>query len=135
MSKVIEMRYALAAIMLTGSIGTAGANDFPETRNSLSLEPIGTYATGVFDGSAAEIAAFDPTTKRVFVVNAEANAVDVLDIRNPRRLTLLFSIEMAPYGTVTNSVDVDRNVVAIAVENEVKTDPAGPCSSTSMAVI
>jgi len=123
MSKVIEMRYALAAIMLTGSIGTAGANDFPETRNSLSLEPIGTYATGVFDGSAAEIAAFDPTTKRVFVVNAEANAVDVLDIRNPRRLTLLFSIEMAPYGTVTNSVDVDRNVVAIAVENEVKTDP------------
>ncbi|MGI8738989.1 MAG: hypothetical protein ACR2KU_04905 [Gammaproteobacteria bacterium] len=85
------MRYALAAIILTGSIGTVGANNVPETPNSLSLEPLGTYATGVFDASAAEIAAFDPTTKRAFVVNAEASAVDVLDIRDPRRPTLLFS--------------------------------------------
>jgi len=117
------MENKFAAILLAASVATVGANSSHAQSKTIALKPIGTYATGVFDASAAEIVAFDPATMRAFVVNAEANAVDVLDIRDPRRPNLLFTIEMAPYGATTNSVDIYRNVVAVAVENVVKTDP------------
>ncbi len=85
---------------------------------AIQLTPLGTYATGQFDESAAEIVAYDSQSQRLFVVNAQSAAVDVLDIRNPNRPTLLFSIDVTPYGNVANSVDVSNGVVAIAVEVE-----------------
>ena len=46
------------------------------TPSSLRLERIGGYATNLFGKSAAEIPAYDPASKRAFVVNADAGAVD-----------------------------------------------------------
>ncbi|MEM6503347.1 MAG: choice-of-anchor I family protein [Cyanobacteria bacterium P01_C01_bin.89] len=82
------------------------------------LTPLGTYATGQFDESAAEVVAYDAQSQRLFVVNAQSAAVDVLDLRNPNQPTLLFSIDVSPSGTRANSVDVSDGVVAIAVEVE-----------------
>ncbi|MGH7891789.1 MAG: hypothetical protein ACREN0_05925, partial [Thermodesulfobacteriota bacterium] len=45
----------------------------------ISLTPIGTYETGVFEDGAAEIVAFDPSTDTVFVINANASVVDVIN--------------------------------------------------------
>ena len=50
---------------------------------SISLTPIGTYASGIFDAGGAEIVAHDARTQRLFVVNAQAATVDVLSIRDP----------------------------------------------------
>jgi len=47
---------------------------------TVALEKIGSYATGEFVKSAAEITAYDAVSKRSFVVNALAGAVDVLDL-------------------------------------------------------
>lgn len=47
---------------------------------ALSLTAVGSYETGVFDESAAEIVAYHAATKRLFVVNALLGAVDVLDV-------------------------------------------------------
>ncbi|MGD1849608.1 MAG: hypothetical protein ACFCBU_03035 [Cyanophyceae cyanobacterium] len=55
---------------------------------AIQLTPLGTYATGQFDESAAEIVAYDSQSQRLFVVNAQSAAVEELDIRNPNRPTL-----------------------------------------------
>jgi DNA-binding beta-propeller fold protein YncE len=89
----------------------------------LTLTPLGTYATGVFEEGAAEIVAHDPETQRLFVINAQAATVDVLDISDPAAPTLSFTIDASPYGSVANSVAVRESLVAVAVEAEEKTDP------------
>ena len=85
---------------------------------TIQLTPLGTFATGIFDESAAEIVSFDPATQRLFVVNANNAAVDVLDISNPSAPTLAFSIDVTPFGSVANSVFVANGIVAVAVEND-----------------
>ncbi len=47
---------------------------------SISINPIGTYQSGIFNESAAEISAYDKTSKRLFVTNASSNSLDVLDV-------------------------------------------------------
>lgn len=90
----------------------------------VDLVPLGTFSTGVFDGGAAEIPAYDPKTNRVFVVNAADSTIDVLDISNPSSPTRLFQIDVTPFGDQANSVAVSKKgVVAAAIQANVKTDP------------
>ena len=88
----------------------------------LELSPLGTYATGTFDKSSAEIVAHDPESQRLFVANAESGQVDVLDIKDPSKPALLFNIDLSGFGAVVNSVAVHKGLVAAAVEAEIKTD-------------
>ncbi|ERN42464.1 putative extracellular nuclease [Rubidibacter lacunae KORDI 51-2] len=55
----------------------------PQPSNAITLTPIGTFSTGVFDESAAEIVAFDPGSQRLFVVNANNATIDILDVSDP----------------------------------------------------
>lgn len=92
---------------------------------AISLSPIGTYATGVpFDGDkgAAEIPAYDWLTKRLFVVNAIEQQIDVFDLSDPATPTKLFDIDVSAFGT-PNNVDTRIGLVAVAIESPVKTDP------------
>ncbi|MEZ4707704.1 MAG: choice-of-anchor I family protein [Caldilineaceae bacterium] len=125
--------YALAFELLA-SIGTVQANntqmDAPsadaaepalqDADSGITLTPLGTYATGVFDGGASEIVAFDPATQRAFSVNATDAAIDVIDISDPAAPTLLSQIDVTPYGAMANSVDVHDGVLVAAVENDDK---------------
>lgn len=98
-----------------------GAEATPLT---VKLEKIGSHATGQFVKSAAEITAFDAASKRGFVVNALAGAVDVLDLSNPALPAKVGRIE----GTAVlaraeiNSVAVRNGIVAVAMQAPVKTD-------------
>lgn len=94
----------------------------PASPFAISIAPIGSHATGVFDESAAEIAAHDPHTQRLFVINANSGQVDVLDIRDPTAPAVLFSIDLSSYGAAVNSVDVYQGLVAAAVEADASTD-------------
>ena len=90
---------------------------------TISIQPVGTYATGVpFNGQvgAAEIPAYDPGTRRVFVVNAEQQQIDVLDISSPSSPSLVGSI---PIDGTPNSVAVSEGRLAVAVESDPKTAP------------
>ncbi|WP_432558982.1 choice-of-anchor I family protein [Granulicoccus sp. GXG6511] len=100
---------------------------------ALSVTPLGTYATGVFAQSAAEIVAFHAKTQRLFVVNAAAGQVDVLDGRDAAAPTKLFDLQTAevqsedgsviPAGAVANSVAIRPDGLGvIAVEAPDKTD-------------
>ena len=86
----------------------------------INLQTLGTYQSGIFDESAAEIVAHDPNTQRLYVVNASSGNIDVLDINNPANPTRIFQIDVATYGDSANSVAVHDGIVAVAVE----ADPA-----------
>jgi hypothetical protein len=87
---------------------------------AINIAPIGTYATGVFGESAAEIVAHDSKTQRLFVVNAQSGNVDVLDIRTPSAPQFLFSVIL---GGIVNSVAVHKGLIVAAVEADPKTNP------------
>lgn len=86
-------------------------------------EPLGTYSTGIFDQSAAEIVSYDPKTERVYVVNSSSATVDVLDISDPSDPTKVSTLDASSFGAGINSVDVRGGVIAAAVEADPKTDP------------
>lgn len=90
---------------------------------AINLEAIGTYATGIFDESAAEIPAYDPETERLFVVNANQVTVDVLDISDPSNPEKVTEINVSDLGGVANSVDVANGIVVVAIEDNNKQDP------------
>jgi hypothetical protein len=98
----------------------------PQARIQLGV--IGRYDTGSFDASACEIPAFCPLTDRLFVVNANDQRVDVLDLSDPTNPTLIISINCTPFGGGTtpngapNGIAIHAGVLAIAVENGTKTD-------------
>lgn len=95
---------------------------------ALSLAPVGTYQTPVFDAGAAEVVAYHAATEQVFVVNADAGLVEVLDVSNPAAPAKVGEIvaegvvdaqsTAIPAGTVANSVAVRADgLVVVALEH------------------
>jgi hypothetical protein len=104
----------LVSAGLVGAASTSSsAGAAPKPR--ISLTPIGTYETGQFDESAAEIVAHDPETQQLFVVNAQEGVVDVLDVSDPTAPSFIAKLKAS--GPV-NSVAVRDGFVAVAVEND-----------------
>ncbi|MCW4456890.1 choice-of-anchor I family protein [Microbacterium sp. MPKO10] len=116
---------AVTAVAL-GAFTTAPASAAPATQPitlssddaALSLSVLGSYETGVFDQSAAEIVAF--YDDRSYTVNAQNAVVDVVDVSAPTAPTYQYSIS----GTgVANSIAIrDDGLGVIALEAERKTD-------------
>lgn len=111
----------------------SGDNTFEVRAENVSLKQAGRYLSGAFDESAAEIVAFDPGTRRIFVVNAQASSVDVIDAADIHNLRLQGRIDLAGGGLsrklqadeigAANSVAVHDGLIAIAVENANKQAP------------
>ncbi len=85
------------------------------------LTRIGGYNTSLGAG-AAEIAAFDPSTRRVYLVNGGSSTFDIVDLANPLAPTLIRRVDVAPQGGAPNSVAVRNGVVAVAVEGAPQTN-------------
>lgn len=107
---------ALAGLAVAAAATFAGAQ-------AVELEFLGRYETGAFDEGAAEIVVFDKESGLAFVVSANANTVDALDIDDPSNPTLAFTIDLSPYGAGVNSVAVSNGLVAMAVENDPSQEP------------
>ena len=84
---------------------------------------IGTYSTGAFDEGAAEIVDYDPKTKQLFVVNGDAKTVDILDISEPSEPKKVAEISAANHGKAANSVSIHKDLVALAIQADDKTQP------------
>ncbi len=122
---------AVAAALAVALTGAAAHAD--ERAEGPALAPLGTYSTGAFDQAAAEIVAHDPRHQRLFVVNAQAAVVEVLDVSDPAAPAKLFDLvvpgtpaadgSVVEAGAVANSVAVHGDTVAVAVEAADRTDP------------
>ena len=105
----------VAAALVASSTAAVAARPAPD----VTLTPLGTYATGAFDEGASEITAYDPDTHRVFVVNAEAGTVDILDISDPTSPQKVGQLDTPG----ANSVAVHDGLVAVAEQAQESTDP------------
>ncbi len=126
-SSTLVMTAVLAACGGGGDNPPAPAPGTPvpeATPVRLTLEKIGGYSTGQFGVSAAEIPAFDAASKRLFVVNAQLGAVDVLDLSNPAAPVKINVLDATAVlaGAEINSVAVHNGIVAVAIQAPVKTD-------------
>ncbi|RRB04989.1 alkaline phosphatase [Larkinella rosea] len=107
------------ALALVALLANACIND--HERPGLSQENPATFreiASMDLGGEAsAEIAAYDPISKRLFVVNNEATPkVDILDLTAYPTVTKLTPIDLSSMGGVANSVAVFGGKLAIALE-------------------
>ena len=112
------------SLLLSATLAACGGSDDPappppeRTPVSLSLAKIGGFAHSG-GASSAEITAYDPLSKRLFVINGALASVDVLDFTNPAAPTLIRTISAASLGAglaSINSVAVFNGIVALAVE-------------------
>lgn len=93
------------------------------TQAQISISHLSTHATGSYNTSSAEVVAFDAVSDRIFFVNAQLNQVVALDASDPASLSPAFTIDMASYGAVANSVCAVPGGIAVAAEASPKTDP------------
>lgn len=110
-------------VLIAAAVAAVTWNAYAAQPKGISLEPIGTFETGEFDESAAEIVAYDKLSSSLFVINANDKSVDVLDITDPTMPVLSGSIDVAtaiPESGGVNSVAVHEGLVAIAVEHDDK---------------
>ena len=123
---------SIAAAVMALIVGCGGGSDGPApnepvvlTPASLSMARIGGYVhenpTG--QSGAAEVPAYDPLSRRLFVVNAILGSVDVLDLNNPSAPVLVQTLDVSDLGASVNSVAIHNGVVALAIEADPKTDP------------
>lgn len=82
-------------------------------------------STVIGESGAAEITAYDPETKKLFVVTntGSSTQIDILNLSNPAAPVITGFIDIRPYGGFVNSVSVKDGKLAAAVEGFVKTDP------------
>ncbi|MFM6850908.1 MAG: choice-of-anchor I family protein [Terrabacter sp.] len=134
---VLVSATAVAGAVLPMCAATAGLVAEPVRASApgaaLALDPVGTYETGVFDESAAEIVEHYAAAQRLLVVNAAQAKVEVLDAADPSAPAKLFDLQTTgvasadgssvPAGAVANSVAVrEDGLGVVAVEGEDKTD-------------
>jgi YVTN family beta-propeller protein len=88
--------------------------------------------------AAAEISAYDPSTKRLFTVsNESAPLVQIVDLTNFPTLNRLTPINVSALGGVANSVAVSNGKLAIALEatNKQANGSIVVINTTTLAVI
>lgn len=88
--------------------------------SNLTIEKIGGFTNGSGDEGFAEISAFDPITKKLFVVNPANSVISVWNISNPNSPIQGISI---PLTTNPNSVSINNGRLAVALENSNKQNP------------
>jgi hypothetical protein len=103
----------------TTSTGGDDSTSTGDVETEVTIERIGRYApadpAAAFDEGAAEIAAFDPGTDRLFVTNGQTGEIDILDLSDPTSPSLVssFGITSKTLGSPT-SVAVHGTTVAAA---------------------
>lgn len=93
----------------------------PARAGNLALNLVQSYQTAApFSGTtqvnSAEIAAFDASTKRLYVANSVGGKLDILNLANPAAIAAVASVNISSYGGL-NSVAVRNGLVACALEN------------------
>lgn len=114
----------LLVSLISISLFSCNKGDYHEYINedASTFAEIGSITVG--GEGAAEITAYDPSTKKLFVVTNSGGAteIDVLDFSNPASPVAIGFIDISPYGGGVNSVSVSEGKLAAAVEGFAKTD-------------
>jgi len=108
----------LASAAMAGVLAAGAATAAPMTQ----IVRVGTFDNG--GETNAEISAYDPASKRLFVVNGGSSLIDIIDLSDPSAPAKIGSIDTTAAGVGAgqpNSVAVRNGVVAVAIQNQDKT--------------
>ena len=87
-------------LFVTTSTLVAAVRRWPRMAPGVTLTPLGSYreeiSPGVCRAGISQIAAYDHRSHRLFVTNSADNALDIIDIGNPRRPTRVNRILSCP---------------------------------------
>jgi hypothetical protein len=116
-------RYLLLSLLAIGLVSckkdkneNPAEPEFFVNEDAATFSEVGSLDIG--DVGAAEISAFDQTTNRLFVVNnGTVNKIDVLDFKDPAKMSVISSIAMPAYGGAVNSVAIYDGKLAAAIES------------------
>jgi len=90
-------------------------DDKPKKESPSTFKEVASITLG--GEGAAEISAFDKESKRLFVVNNDADSrIDVVDLEDPENPLYTSSISIVEYGAGVNSVAVSHGLLAAAIE-------------------
>lgn len=114
---------ALACTIATATSALALAGDVAGGNSNLQLKVslLGRYDSGIRNASAAEIVQYDPSSQRLFAINALAHSVDVISIADPTAPAKVDTLVEDNASTV-NSVATFQGLVAVAFSAPTKTD-------------
>lgn len=94
----------------------------------INAQFLGRYSIGTYNsnGGVAEISAYDPSTKRMYVVNGPDSSFRIVNMANPANPTLISTISVKPYGIDVTSITTNKKgLIAIAViDSNGKTNPS-----------
>ncbi|TVP63550.1 MAG: alkaline phosphatase [Nodularia sp. (in: Bacteria)] len=91
--------------------------------DAVLLQSIGTYRTGIFDDTAAEIPTYDPDTQRLFVANGGSKSIDIISIKEPTNPSLVSTIDISVFGSNVNSVAFKNGLLAAAIDADNPQEP------------
>jgi hypothetical protein len=98
------------------------------TKAQINAQFLGRYSIGTYNsnGGVAEISAFDPASKRMFVINGPDTTVKIVNIANPASPVLIATLSIKPYGIDINSIACNKKgLIAMAVvDSNGKTNPS-----------
>lgn len=119
------MKNTLQNLKLCSTLLVLLALGLTQVKAQVSLNFLGRYSTGIYNNAAAEITAYDPITKRLFITNGPDTSLKIVNISNPTNPTLVTSLSIKPYGIDLTSVTCKNGIVAIAViDSNGKTNPS-----------
>ncbi len=109
----------LAALMVLASCEKdSNTTEFVVIENPATFKEIGSITIGAV--GAAEISAYDETTKKLFTVNnSGTNQIDVIDLTDPTNPKKLTSIDLSSYNGASNSVATFGGKLAVALESTI----------------
>jgi hypothetical protein len=116
MKRISRFPKAVAAISLVALVLpiTMSHSASAGTTSGKGLHYLGRWVSGSGIGGA-EISAFDPATKRLFVTNGTTNQIDIVNISDPTSPKKVKSIDLAAKGVIgIQSVAAKDGLVAIA---------------------
>jgi 2',3'-cyclic-nucleotide 2'-phosphodiesterase (5'-nucleotidase family) len=113
--------YKFLCVLLLVTVGT-------QIKAQINAQFLGRYSIGTYnaDGGVAEISAYDPSSKRMFVTNGPDNSLRIVNLANPASPVQISSISMASYGSDITSVACNKKgTIAVAVlDSNGKTNPS-----------
>lgn len=102
----------LTLLSIAGSINIV--TESASALNITRLSSLGNSTTAA-NNFGAEIPAYDPASRKLFVIGPN-NRLDIADISNPASPITLSSIDLSSYGAGVNSVAIQNGIVAVAME-------------------
>lgn len=88
----------------------------PVPNKQVELTYMGSYDPSGSSNASSEIVVYDSASRRLFVISALQNRLDIADFSNPAFIQPVASVDMTQYGGIT-SVAVKNGIVVAAAPN------------------